>query len=76
MNFTYGPRSTNIRIPNDFEARMTTKLVNAYEFPETSEVLVVSVSTRPIYFQPRTEEVSAHLEVDGQPRCVVYHRSL
>ena len=31
MNFTYGPRATNIRIPNDFEARMTRMLVNAYE---------------------------------------------
>ena len=76
MNFTYGPRATNIRIPNDFEARMTQSLVNAYEFPEGSEVLVVSVSTRPIYYTPRTEEVSAHLEVNGRPRCVVYHRSL
>ena len=70
MNFTYGPRATNIRIPNDFEARMTRMLVNAYEFPEGSEVLVVSMSTRPIYYTPRTEEVN------GQPRCVVYHRSL
>ena len=77
MNFTYGPRATNIRIPNNFEARMTRMLVNAYEFPEGSDVLVVSVSIRPIYYTtPRTEEVSAHLEVNGQPRCVVYHRSL
>ena len=50
--------------------------VNGHEFPEGSDVLVVSVSTRPIYYTPRTEEVSAHLEVNGQPRCVVYHRSL
>ena len=76
MNFTYGPRATNIRIPNDFEARMTQSLVNAYEFPEGSDVLVVRVSIRPIYYTPRTEEVAAHLEVNGQPRCVAYHRSL
>ena len=76
MKITYGPRATNIRIPNDFEARMTRTLVNAYEFPNDAEVLVVSVSTRPVYYTPRTEEVSAHLEVNGQPRCVVYHRSL
>ena len=76
MNFTYGPRATNIRIPNDFEARMTSTLVNGHGFPEGSDVLVVSVSTRPIYYTPRTEEVSAHLEVKGQPRCVVYHQSL
>ena len=77
MNFTYGPRATNIRIPNGFEARMTRMLGNAYEFPNDADVLVVSVSIRPIYYTtPRTEEVSAHLEVNGQPRCVVYHRSL
>ena len=76
MNFTYGPRATNIRIPNDFEARMTRMLVNAYEFPETSEVLVVSVSTRPIYYTPRTEEVSTKVEINGHERCVVYHQSL
>ena len=76
MNFTYGPRATNIRIPNDFEARMTSTLVNGHGFPKGAEVLVVSVSTRPIYYTPRTEEVSAHLEVNGQPHCVVYHRSL
>ena len=73
MNFTYGPRATNIRIPNDFEARMTSTLVNGHGFPKGSSVLVVSVSTRPFL---GAEEVSAHLEVNGQPRCVVYHRSL
>ena len=72
MNFTYGPRATNIRIPNDFEARMTRMLVNAYEFPEGSDVLVVSVSTRPIYYTPRTEEVSTKVEIDGHERCVTY----
>ena len=72
MTFTYGPRATNIRIPNDFEARMTSTLVNGHEFPEGSDVLVVSVSTRPIYYTPRTEEVSAHLEVNGHERCVTY----
>ena len=76
MNFTYGPRATNIRIPSDFEDRMTSTLVNAHGFPKGTEVLVVSVSTRPIYYTPRTEEVSAHLEVNGHERCVVYHRSL
>ena len=76
MNFTYGPRATNIRIPNDFEARMTRMLVNAYEFPEGSDVLVVSVSTRPSFVSSELRVVSAHLEVNGQPRCVVYHRSL
>ena len=44
--------------------------------PRATNIRVVSVSTRPVYYTPRTEEVSAHLEVDGQPRCVVYHRSL
>ena len=73
MNFTYGPRATNIRIPNDFEARMTSTLVNGHGFPETSDVLVVSVSTRPFL---GAEEVSAKVEIDGHERCVVYHRSL
>ena len=73
MNFTYGPRATNIRIPNDFEARMTSTLVNGHEFPEGSEVLVVSVSTRPFL---GAEEVSTKVEINGHERCVVYHQSL
>ena len=69
MNFTYGPRATNIRIPNDFEARMTQSLVNAYEFPEGSEVLVCSLSTRPFL---GAEKVSTKVEINGHERCVTY----
>ena len=69
MNFNYGPRATGIRIPNDFEARMTSTLVNGHGFPEESNVLVVSVSTRPFL---GAEEVSTKVEINGHERCVTY----
>lgn len=65
----HGPRATNIRIPDDFEARMTSTLVNGHGFPKGAEVLVCSLSTRPFL---GAEEVSTKVEINGHERCVTY----